>query len=161
MTKQNPKKFGKPKSLSQYSNTDPLQKTSLLSKVFGNQRKLDDARESFFSSYEFESNVSPMRLISFFLLLSIVLCIAMFFIERSNENIYKSWTYQGVTTIPPSDALDFDLVIEFSRKENFDKCDSNNPKKLLEGICDKPLEFVNDMNKTQSRSQVLYIFQIT
>ncbi len=159
MTKQNPKKFGKPKSLSQYSNTDPLQKTSLLSKVFGNQRKLDDARESFFSSYEFESNVSPMRLISFFLLLSIVLCIAMFFIERSNENIYKSWTYQGVTTIPPSDALDFDLVIEFSRKENFDKCDSNNPKKLLEGICDKPLEFVNDMNKTQSRSQVLYIFQ--
>tara|TARA_Y100001970_G_scaffold266996_1_gene356385 strand:+ start:6496 stop:7533 length:1038 start_codon:yes stop_codon:yes gene_type:complete len=159
LTKQNPKKFGKPKSLSQYSNTDPLQKTSLLSKVFGNQRKLDDARESFFSSYEFESNVSPMRLISFFLLLSIVLCIAMFFIERSNENIYKSWTYQGVTTIPPSDALDFDLVIEFSRKENFDKCDSNNPKKLLEGICDKPLEFVNDMNKTQSRSQVLYIFQ--
>ena len=159
MTKQNPKKFGKPKSLSQYSNTDPLQKTSLLSKVFGNQRKLDDARESFFSSYEFESNVSPMRLISFFLLLSIVLCIAMFFIERSNENIYKSWTYQGVTTIPPSDALDFDLVIEFSRKENSDKCDSNNPKKLLEGICDKPLEFVNDMNKTQSRSQVLYIFQ--
>ena len=42
----------------------------------------------------------------------------MFFIERSNENIYKSWTYQGVTTIPPSDALDFDLVIEFSKKEN-------------------------------------------
>ena len=58
----------------------------------------------------------------------------MFFIERSNENIYKSWTYQGVTTIPPSDALDFDLVIEFSKKENFDKCNTNNPKKLLDGI---------------------------
>ena len=57
MTKQKPKKFGKPKSFSKYSNADPLQKTSLLSKVFGNQRKLDDARDSFFSSYDFESNI--------------------------------------------------------------------------------------------------------
>ena len=108
MTKQKPKKFGKPKSFSKYSNADPLQKTSLLSKVFGNQRKLDDARDSFFSSYDFESNINPMRLISFLLLISTILCITMFFIERSNESIYKSWTYQGVTTIPPSDALDFD-----------------------------------------------------
>lgn len=159
MTKQKPKKFGKPKSFSKYSNADPLQKTSLLSKVFGNQKKLDDARDSFFSSYGFESNINPMRLISFLLLISIILCIGMFFIERSNENIYKSWTYQGVTTIPPSDALDFDLVIEFSKKENFDKCNTNNPKKLLDGICDESLQLVNDMNKTQSRSQVLYIFQ--
>ena len=29
----------------------------------------------------------------------------------------------------------------------------------MDGICDESLQFVNDMNKTQSRSQVLYIFQ--
>ena len=69
MTKQKPKKFGKPKSFSKYSNADPLQKTSLLSKVFGNQKKLDDARDSFFSSYDFESNINPMRLISLLLLI--------------------------------------------------------------------------------------------
>ena len=73
MTKQKPKKFGKPKSFSKYSNADPLQKTSLLSKVFGNQKKLDDARDSFFSSYDFESNVNPMRLISLLLLISTIL----------------------------------------------------------------------------------------
>ena len=73
MTKQKPKKFGKPKSFSKYSNDDPLQKTSLLSKVFGNQRKLDDARDSFFSSYDFESNINPMRLISILLSLTRVI----------------------------------------------------------------------------------------
>ena len=78
MTKQKQKKFGKPKSFSKYSNADPLQKTSLLSKVFGNQKKLDDARDSFFSSYDFESNVNPMRLISLLLLISTILFITLF-----------------------------------------------------------------------------------
>ena len=30
---------------------------------------------------------------------------------------------------------------------------------MLEGICDIPLKYVDEMNSTQSRSQVLYIFQ--
>ena len=161
MSKEKQKKFGKPKSFSKYSNSnlDPLQKTSLLSKIFGNQKKLDDARKSFFSSYKFESNINPLRLITFLLLISIFLGFEMFFIERSNEKIYTNWKYQGISSVPPSNISNFDQVIDFSKKENLSNCDSLDPKLLLEGICDIPLKYVDEMNSTQSRSQVLYIFQ--
>ena len=58
MTKQKPKKFGKPKSFSKYSNADPLQKTSLLSKVFGNQKKLDDAID--FATENLDKFIQPI-----------------------------------------------------------------------------------------------------
>ncbi len=161
MSKEKQKKFARPKSFSRYSNSqkDSIQKSSLLSKVFGNQKNLDEARKSFFTAYSFESNINPLRIITFFLLIAIVMSFGMFFIEKNNEKIYKNWKYQGISTIPPSNAINFDLVIQFSQKENFLDCNSDNPKKLLEGICDKPLKFVNEMDRTQSRSQFLYIFQ--
>jgi len=155
------KKFGKPTTYSRYSSeiNNPGQKTSLISKIFGNQKKLDDARKSFFSPYTFESNIVTLRIISILLLISIILSLGMFFIERNNESVYKSWKYQGISSIPPSNVLNFDLVIDFSSKENFTSCNTNNPKKLLEGMCDAPIKLVNEMNSTQSRSQLLFMIQ--
>ena len=161
MSKEKQKKFARPKSFSRYSNSqkDSLQRTSLLSKIFGKQKNLDEARKSFFTSYSFESNINPLRIITFLLLIAIFMCFGMFFIEKDNEKIYNNWKYQGISSIPPSNAINFDLVIEFSQNESFLDCNSTNPKELLEGVCDKPLFFVNEMNQTQSRSQFLYIFQ--
>tara|TARA_B100000579_G_scaffold437715_1_gene468423 strand:+ start:11994 stop:13037 length:1044 start_codon:yes stop_codon:yes gene_type:complete len=161
LSKEKQKKFGKPKSFSNYSDSkiDPLQKTSLLSRIFGNQKKLDDARKTFFTAYKFESNINPLRIITLLLLLSVILGLGMFFIERNNERIYKSWKYQGISSIPPSNISNFDQVIDFSKKEQLSNCDSWDPNKLLEGECDKPISYVNEMNETQSRSQILYIFQ--
>lgn len=161
MAKEKQKKFGKPKSFSRISNSqkDPLQKTSFLSKILGNQKNLDEARKTFFTAYSFETNINPLRIITLFLFIAILMCFGMFFIEKNNENIYKNWKYQGITSIPPTSAINFDLVIEFSQKEDFLDCNSSNPKELLEGTCDTPLIFVNEMDKSQSRSQFLYIFQ--
>ncbi len=93
MSKEKQKKFAKPKSFSNYSDSksDPLQKTSLLSKIFGNQKKLDDARKTFFTAYKFESNIKPLRIITLLLLFSVILGIGMFYIERNNEREYKNW----------------------------------------------------------------------
>jgi len=161
LSKEKQKKFAKPKSFSNYSDSksDPLQKTSLLSKIFGNQKKLDDARKTFFTAYKFESNIKPLRIITLLLLFSVILGIGMFYIERNNEREYKNWKYQGISSIPPSNISNFDEVIEFSKIEKLSECDSWDPNKILEGKCDKSISYVKQMNETQSRSQILYIIQ--
>ena len=139
MSSKNKKKFQKPSSLTRLTENNENNQVSLLSRIFGSKKELDNARDNFYKKYVFETNINPLRFITFLSLLSFILCISMFFIERNNEQKYETWIYDGIVNIPPSDTLDFDSILEFSEKENFSSCNSKNPKKLLEGICDKPL----------------------
>lgn len=160
MKNQQKKKFYKPKSFNKLTNANESNQISLLSKIFGSKKELDLARSNFFNKFNFESNINSLRILTFLLLISVFLSLAMFFIERSNEKIYQSWSYEGIENIPPSNTLDFENIIDFSQKEEFLSCNSKNPKKLLEGICDETLDYVDKMNATQSKSQIIYIFQI-
>ena len=160
MKNQQKKKFYKPKSFNNLTNLNESNQISLLSKIFGSKKELDLARSNFFKKFNFESNINSLRILTFLLLISIFLCSAMFLVERNNEKIYQSWKSAGIENIPPSDILDFESIIDFSQKEDFLSCNSKDPKKLLNGICDETLEYVDEMNSTQSRSQIIYIFQI-
>ncbi|MQG12081.1 MAG: hypothetical protein FI673_00765, partial [SAR202 cluster bacterium] len=134
MSSKNKKKFQKPSSLTRLTENNENNQVSLLSRIFGSKKELDNARDNFYKKYVFETNINPLRFITFLSLLSFILCISMFFIERNNEQKYETWIYDGIVNIPPSDTLDFDSILDFSEKENFSSCNSKNPKKLLEGI---------------------------
>ena len=159
MSSKNKKKFQKPSSLTRLTENNENNQVSLLSRIFGSKKELDNARDNFYKKYVFETNINPLRFITFLSLLSFILCISMFFIERNNEQKYETWIYDGIVNIPPSDTLDFDSILDFSEKENFSSCNSKNPKKLLEGICDEPLSYVDQMNSTQSNSQLIFVIQ--
>jgi hypothetical protein len=157
---QKKKKFYKPKSFNKLTSGNESNQISLLSKIFGSKKELDIARNNFFNKFNFESNINSLRFLTVLLLISIFLCSAMFFIERNNEKVYQSWKYQGIENIPPSDILNFDSIIDFSQKEELFSCDSKDPEKLLNGICDESFRYVDEMNSTQSLSQLIYIIQI-
>ena len=160
MKNQNNKKFYKPKSFNKLTSTNESNQISLLSKIFGSKKELDLARNNVFNKFKFESNINSLRFITVLLLISIFLCSLMFLVERNNEKVYQTWKYQGIENIPPSDILDFDSIIDFSQKEELLSCNSKDPKKLLNGICDESLRYVDEMNSTQSNSQLIYIIQI-
>jgi len=155
----NNKKFQKPSSLKKLSVKNENNQVSLITRIFGSKKELENARENFFKKYSFETNINPLRIITFLLFLSFILCIFIFLVERNNENTYREWVYDGIESIPPLDTLNFESVIEFSKNENFLTCNSKDPIKLLEGICDQSLFYINEMNSTQSNSQIIFIIQ--
>ena len=160
MKNQKKKNFYKPKSFNKLTSTNESNQISLLSKIFGSKKELDVARNNLFKKFNFESNINSLRFLTVLLLISIFLCSTMFFVERNNQKIYEKWQYQGIENIPPSNILDFDSVIDFSQKEELFSCNSKDPKKLLNGICEESLKYVDEMNSTQSNSQFIYIIQI-
>ena len=158
MKKDRTKKFDRPSNYSSKVNKKESNQISLLGKIFGSQKELDVAREGFFSKYNFESNINPLRILSILFVVLIIMSLSLLFVERSNKNTYINWKNTGISNVPPQSILEFDAIIDFSQKENFNKCNTNNPLNLLEGICDEPIKYVNKMNETQSRAQLFYVF---
>ena len=158
MKKDRIKKFAQPSNYSSKINKKETNRISLLGRIFGSQKELDVVREGIFSKYNFESNLNSLRILSILFVVLIMMSISLLFIERSNKNTYINWKNIGISNVPPQSILDFDKVINFSQKENFNKCKTNNPIDLLEGICDEPIKYVNKMNETQSRAQLFYVF---
>ena len=158
MKKDRIKKFDRPSNYSSKINKKGTNQISLIGRIFGSQKELDVAREGFFNKYNFESNINPLRILSIFFVLLIIMSISLLFVERNNKNTYISWKNSGISNVPPQSILEFDEVINFSQKENYNKCNTNNPIDLLEGICDEPIKYVNKMNETQSRAQLFYVF---
>ena len=158
MKKDRIKKFAQPSNYSSKINKKETNRISLLGRIFGSQKELDVVREGIFSKYNFESNLNSLRILSILFVVLIMMSISLLFIERSNKNTYINWKNIGISNVPPQSILDFDKVINFSQKENFNKCKTNNPIDILEGICDEPIKYVNKMNETQSRAQLFYVF---
>ena len=158
MKKDRIKKFAQPSNYSSKINKKETNRISLLGRIFGSQKELDVVREGIFSKYNFESNLNSLRILSILFVVLIMMSISLLFIERSNKNTYINWKNIGISNVPPQSILEFDEVINFSQKENFNKCKTNNPIDLLEGICDEPIKYVNKMNETQSRAQLFYVF---
>jgi len=81
LSSKNKKKFQKPSSLTRLTENNENNQVSLLSRIFGSKKELDNARDNFYKKYVFETNINPLRFITFLSLLSFILCISMFFID--------------------------------------------------------------------------------
>ena len=70
MSSKNKKKFQKPSSLTRLTENNENNQVSLLSRIFGSKKELDNARNNFYKKYGFETNINPLRFITFLSLLS-------------------------------------------------------------------------------------------
>ena len=86
MKKDRTKKFDRPSNYSSKVNKKESNQISLLGKIFGSQKELDVAREGFFSKYNFESNINPLRILSILFVVLIIMSLSLLFVERSNKN---------------------------------------------------------------------------